>query len=181
MEVDVIGLLSEGDKRTVHNVDRVVEYALSSTQAIPNIIAAMKSSDEGLAMRAADATQKVFATQPKLVKPYTSDLFELLLACSQKEIRWHLAQIMPGLPMTDDQLRRAAAVWREDFYNSDSSIVKTFSLQAMYDISKKNPDVQALFDEMVADALDKGTPAMKSRARKLLSTHYDGALEQNGD
>lgn len=168
MGLDIISLLSEGDKRTVNNVDTVVAYTLKDNQAANLLVACLQSRDEGLAMRAADALVKVFAKQPGLLTPYTSQLVETLLSCSQKEVRWHLAQVLPFLPMTKDQVHQAAKIWVDDFYHSKSSIVRTFSLQAMHDISGNNPDLRPEYERMISFALAEGTPAMKSRAKILL-------------
>lgn len=169
MKLDIISLLRKGDKRTVHTVDMVVEFALNNTEEIPSILNSMRSDDPGLAMRAADAIQKIFVLQPTLIRPYVSDLFDILTVCDQKEIRWHLAQILPGLPMTAIQTHHAAEIWLKDFYSSESSIVKTFSMQAIFDVSNRSPILKSYFDDMAKYALDKGTPAMKSRAKALLA------------
>jgi hypothetical protein len=136
----------------------------------------MESKDEGLAMRAADALQKVFIRQPELVQPHTSQLVALLLTHSQKEVRWHLAQILPHLNLTKDQVKQVAQIWQDDFYNSTSSIVKTFSLQAMHDIAVHHPELQPVFDEMIAYALQNGTAAMRARAKRLLANPPDSVV-----
>ncbi len=168
MGLDIVSLLSEGDKRTVNNVDTVVAYTLKDNQAADVLVACLRSRDEGLAMRAADALEKVFAKQPGLLTPYTSQLVKTLLSCSQKEVQWHLAQILPSMPLTKDQTSQAAKIWIDNFYHSKSSIVRTFSLQAMHDVSGNNPDLRSVYEGMISYALAKGTPAMKSRAKILL-------------
>lgn len=168
MGLDIISLLSEGDKRTVNNVDKVVAYTLKDNRTADVLVACLRGKDEGIVMRASDALEKVFAKRPGLLAPYTSQLVETLLSCSQKEVRWHLAQILPSMPLTKDQMSQAAKIWVDDFYHSKSSIVRTFSLQAMHDVSGNIPGSRPEYERMISYALTKGTPAMKSRAKILL-------------
>lgn len=167
MNLDIITLLSEGDKRTVNNVSQVVRLALKDRRVIKTLIDYITNGHEALAMRAADALQKVHAQQPLLLHPYAPQLINLLQVTTQKEVRWHLAQILPHLPLTRSQTALAAKIWQNDFYHSKSSIVKTFSLQAMHDIAVSNTKFKPEYQAMLAYALSNGTPAMKSRARLL--------------
>jgi hypothetical protein len=51
--------------------------------------------DEALAMRASDALQKVGAKRPTLLEPYRSDLIRICQYNPQKEVQWHMAQMLP--------------------------------------------------------------------------------------
>lgn len=165
--IDAISLLAEGDKRTVHNVDQVVDAALRDTQVVDQLVSCLDEADEALSMRAADALQKVHERKPALLTGCTARLFQAFLDHDQKELRWHMAQILPRLPLTPDQFQQAAKIWTHDFYHSKSSIVKTFSLQAMHDVSLDHPSLTKEFEALLENALTNGAPAMKTRARKL--------------
>lgn len=155
--------------RTVHNVDKVVELSLENKSYINVLIVCMVSSNKGLAMRAADALEKIFQKKPDLLKDKVEKLIETLSSNSQKEVRWHIAQILPKLTMNDTQLKQATEVWVDDFYNSKSSIVRTFSLQAMHDVSKNKPLLKSQYNDMLTHALSKGSSAMKARAKLLIN------------
>src|SRR5690606_22993415 len=88
---------------------------------------------------------------------------------SQKEVRWHMAQILPHLQLTDKESLRALNIWKKDFHTSNSSILKTFSMQAVADLSRNHLRFVAEAKQMIAEALDNGTPAMQSRAKNLQS------------
>jgi hypothetical protein len=74
-------------------------------------------------MRAADAAEKVSGIQPGLLKPYKAGLLGLLSEAEQIELRWHLAQMIPRLPLTQAERRRAAEalqLYLEDRRTPDS-------------------------------------------------------------
>lgn len=117
-------------------------------------------------MKAADAAEKVSAVQPELLKPYKTELLGLLAETEQIELRWHLAQMIPRLPLTRDQRRRAAATLQ--LYLEDrSSIVRTFALQALADLSRSDAELRPIVREILEKTMASGTAAMKARARKL--------------
>jgi hypothetical protein len=60
-----------------------------------------------LRMRAADAVEKISSQEPRLLKPFKSELLGLLVETDQKELRWHLAQMIPRLPLTKKEWQRA--------------------------------------------------------------------------
>jgi hypothetical protein len=166
---DIPTLLAEGDKRTVSHVDEVVRRVLEEPHNLRVLIDCTSPGHEGMAMRAADALQKVHVIQPELLLPYADELVRICLSNPQQEVQWHLAQILPTLQLSSDDIRSLTALLKDNFYGSKSSIVKTFSLQAMADIAERHRRFSTDRDEMIAFALSKGTPAMRSRAKKLIA------------
>jgi len=163
----VVELLVQGDMRTVNYVDQVVSAALVDPGVIQVLVDCIIGAEEGLAMRAADALQKICAQRPELLYPYKAKLVTIALSVNQPEVQWHMAQILPTHNLTAIEASKLATLWENDFYKSESSIVKTFALQAMADVSGRYPVASDKLHEMIVYALDKGTPAMRARARKL--------------
>jgi cytochrome P450 len=58
-------------------------------------------------MRAADAAEKVSAEKPRLLGRHKAQLLGLLARAEQIELRWHLALMIPRLPVTAAERRRA--------------------------------------------------------------------------
>jgi hypothetical protein len=125
------------------------------------------SDDSIVRTRAADAAEKVSAYQLELLKPYKTELLGLLVEAEQIELRWHLAQMIPRLPLTQSERRRAAETLQ--LYLEDrSSIVRTLGLQALADISRNDAELRPRVREILEQSVVRGTAAMKARARKLL-------------
>jgi len=124
--------------------------------------------DPAVRMRSADAAEKVSAAKPEMLKPYKAELLGLLAETEQIELRWHLAQMVPRLGLTEAERNRAAETLR--LYLEDrSSLVRTFALQALADISRTDTRLRERARELLEEALRGGTAAMKARARKLLT------------
>jgi hypothetical protein len=78
-----------------------------------------------------------------------------------------MAQMIPRLALTRAEDYEAIEVLRR--YLADaSSIVRTFSLQALTDLSDHDENLREEVVSLLRSALRTGTLAMKSRARKLL-------------
>ncbi len=118
-------------------------------------------------MRAADAAEKVSAVRPELLKPHKVELLGLLVETEQIELRWHLAQIVPRLQLNEVEIRRAAETLQH-YLQDRSSIVRTFALQGLADISQNHAALRKRVRELLEESARTGTAAMKARARKLL-------------
>lgn len=128
MNTKLVTLLEQGDKRTVKGVEDAVNVILENPSQIRELLDAFSDTNEELNMRCADTLQKVFSKQPSLLQPYKKELLSILLQYDQKEVRWHMAQILPSLQLTNKESLQAFNIWGKDFHTSNSSILKTFSL-----------------------------------------------------
>ena len=86
---------------------------------------------------------------------------------SEQELRWHLAVMVPRLPLNPGE-RQLAASWLSRYLEDRSSIVKTFALQGLADLAQDDPRIRPKVIGILQQATRNGTPAMKARSRKLL-------------
>jgi hypothetical protein len=100
-------------------------------------------------------------------------LTEVAATC-QPEIRWHVAQLVPGLALTPPQRARAITILR-GFVDDDSRIVWTCAMQALADLAGHDEQLRGWVRPLLAVLTRTGTPAIRSRGRKLLTR-----LEQPG-
>jgi hypothetical protein len=85
----------------------------------------------------------------------------------QQELRWHLAAMIPRLPLNARE--RQAAVSAMNAYLEDrSSIVKTSALQGLADLAQHDSSLLPKVIELLRESTRNGTAAMKARSRKLL-------------
>ena len=160
-------LLRGSDRRSIGRSNFVVKLVLRAPKRFAEVIKCLWSDDPVVRMRAADAAEKASAAQPELLKPYKTELLGLLAEEEQIELRWHLAQMIPRLPLTQSERRRMADALQ--LYLEDrSSIVRTFALQALADISRNDAELRPRVREILEQSVVRGTAAMKARARKLL-------------
>jgi hypothetical protein len=90
----------------------------------------------------------------------------------QQELRWHLAAMIPRLPLTARE-RRLAVSSLNVYLEDRSSIVKTSALQGLADLAETDPDLRPQVIELLRASTRSGTAAMKARSRKLL-LHLEG-------
>ena len=160
-------LLASGDRRTIGRVPEILETVLQDRRCMPELLDCLSDSDSAICMRAADVLEKVSRTQPRTLDSYTSVLLNLFAQTEQQEIQWHLAVILPRLHLNHVQRLRTGEIFQRCLL-ARSSIVKTFALQGLFDLSLQEASLKPLVVDLLRMAEKSGTPAMKARSRKLL-------------
>jgi hypothetical protein len=164
---DILRLLQGGDRRTIGRSDKVAAIVSKDPRLFPQLIAGLWSDDPLVRMRAADAAEKVTRSDRKLLRPYKKELLGLLAEADQQELRWHLAAMVPRLPLNPKERELAASLLNR-YLQDRSSIVKTFALQGLAELAQDDPAIRPSVLEILREATRSGTPAMKARSRKLL-------------
>jgi hypothetical protein len=162
----ILRLLSGGDRRSIGRADRVAEMVCRDPRLFPELMAGLWSEDALVRMRAADAAEKVTRTDRELLAPYKKELLGLMSEAGEQELRWHLAVMVPRLPLKGKE-RLAAAAWLKKYLEDRSSIVKTFALQGLADLARVDARIRAEVVEILRESVRSGTAAMKARGRKL--------------
>jgi hypothetical protein len=147
--------------------DQVAAIVGKSPRLFPNLIAGLWSADPLIRMRAADAAEKVTRKHPELLTPFKKELLGLMAESTEQEMRWHLAVMVPRLPLNAEE-RELAISSLNGYLEDRSSIVKTFALQGLADLAQNDSGIRPGVVETLREATRNGTPAMKARGRKLL-------------
>lgn len=165
--LEIAALLGGSDRRSIGRSNEVARLVLRRPRHFRELIACLWDENPIVRMRAADAAEKVSAKKPSLLDRYKAELLGLLAETEQIELRWHLAAMVPRLPLTVRERHRAAAALHR-YLNDRSSIVKTFALQGLADLARSEAGLRPRVKQLLEDAVQSGTPAMRARARKLL-------------
>lgn len=148
--------------------DEVAALVSGKPKLFPQLFIGLWSEDPLVRMRAVDAAEKVTRTSPRLLRPYKEELLGLLAESNQQEVRWHLAAMVPRLPLTAKEAQHVAA--RLYTYLEDrSSIVKTSALQGLCNLAQRHHSLRPGTLELLREAVRSGTAAMRARSRKLLA------------
>ena len=161
-------VLSGGDRRSIGRVPVVLDMVRRRPALARQLVAALSDTDPLVRMRAADALEKASAARPELLHPHRRELLGLAGQATQQELRWHLAQIIPRLPLTRRQRRRAAALL-EIYLRDRSAIVRTFAMQALAELASKDAALRPGVLPRLKRLASTGTPAMRARGRRLLA------------
>ena len=160
-------LLKGGDRRSIGRSDQVTAMVAKNPELFPQLISGLWSEDPLVRMRAADAAEKVTRKNRALLSPYKKELLSLLTEATEKEVRWHVAVMVPRLPLNPKE-RQMATSPLESYLQDRSSIVKTSALQGLNDLAQDDASTRSVVIEILRDATRNGTPAMKARSRNLL-------------
>lgn len=159
--------LAGGDRRSIGHADAVAGQVLAEPDLFDALWAGLDHPDPLVRMRAADALEKVTARRPDLLLPRKAELIRRLGDAGETEVRWHLVQMVPRLPLTAAE-RAEVLVLLQCHLSDRSSIVKTSALQSIADLAAGDEALRAGAVDLLERFVRSGTPAMKARGRKLL-------------
>jgi len=165
---DLIGRLKGGDRRSIRGVPEVVDQVLADPMLFPIVVDGMTDANPLVRMRCADAVEKITAVRPEHLAPYKKRILQLAAMAEQQEVRWHLAQLFSRFQLSARERRRAVEILTE-YLTDRSSIVKSFAMQGLADIAAQDSELRAPLIKRLKGLTRSGTPAMKSRGRKLLA------------
>lgn len=163
----ILAMLAGGDRRSEGRADEVVVWVLAHPAGFAELIEGLRSEDPVVLMRAADAVEKVSRSHPAWLKPYRRALLEEWSAIEEKDVRWHVAQMLPRLQWTAGQRRRVFDVL-QGYLKDPSSLVRTCAMQALVELVADDPAGRAAVRRRVQQLVRTGTPAMRARGRQLL-------------
>ena len=160
-------LLMIGDMRTTGKSEEVVELVLSNPQLFKDVINAILVDDPGIRMRASDVAEKITRTHPEWLQPYKKLFLEVISTIDQKEVRWHTAQMLNRMQYTKIERQKVFDLLIT-FLKDRSSIVKTFTMQALADMAIQNRNYLNQVQRLLYKLTKEGSPAMQARGKKLL-------------
>jgi hypothetical protein len=105
---------------------------------------------------------------PAFLASHKQQLIRLAQTATQPEVRWHIAQLVSRLEWNGRERRRVAGILFS-YLEDESRIVKTFSMQALADIAGADAQLRGPVLRRLQQLTRTGSPAMRSRGRKLLA------------
>ncbi len=168
-DIVLIRLLSSADRRTVAGVDDAIARVERDPSLFRVLVRGVGNKSDVVRMRCADAIEKLSRTHAEWLKPHRAALLRAARV-PQPEIRWHMAQLMPRMGLTPAQRAEAYEILL-DYLADKSSIVKTFAMQGLADLSEQDPRLLKRTMPLLEKLARTGTPAMRARGKRLLARH----------
>jgi hypothetical protein len=166
--------LKGGDLRSTLGVAQLVPL-IKSQNDFDLLFPYLSDENRLLAMRAADAVEKITVDHAEYLKPHTAHLIQLLDRARHKELKWHLAQLIGRAPLSNEQMHHVWLIltkWAMD--TSESKIVRVNALQALDDLSKRNIRFEKSLAPIVHALEKEDVPSIQARLRKLKSSRGQG-------
>ncbi len=163
----VLKKLAGRDKRSIGRSNEVVADVLKDPKLFSEVFNGMLANDPVIRMRSADAAEKITAKHPEYLLRYKHVLIYKVARIDQQEVRWHVAQMIPRLALTEQESKAVVGTLMK-YLLDRSSIVRTFTMQALADLAEKHPRLRSQVVKLLKRLIIIGSPAMKSRGKKLL-------------
>jgi hypothetical protein len=160
--------LSGGDRRSIGRSNEAVAEVLAEPGLFGVLIEGLLNADPLIRMRCADALEKITILHPEYLQPFKLIVLDQVASIEQQEVRWHTAQLIPRLALTPEERSRAVS-FLGSYLSDNSSIVKTFAMQALADLAAQDDSLREMIVPKLETLTQQGTPAMQSRGRKLLA------------
>ena len=167
LQCDFAAKLSGGRSCSTGQALAVAGEVLEHPELFAELFSGLAHEHPLTRMRMAYAVSKVADARPDLLQSYKDSFIDRLAdpdnshlcrACLLQTLRTF--DLAPGdIDLLKDMLL--------DFMHSQSSIVKTSSLQILVDFAEAHPALRPKVAPLLWNALESGTPAMRARARKL--------------
>jgi hypothetical protein len=163
----LIHLLLGKGLRTIRQNATVVQ-SIHDQHAFDELFSLVFHHERPLAMRAVDAVEKVTLKYPRFLEPHKAQLLSILKSADHKELKWHVAQLIPRVGLSPDELEM---VWHIFSYwvlnKNESKTVRVNALQGLFDLSKINPDSKPELQNIAVAIEHELIPSIQARVRKI--------------
>ena len=166
---EILDKLRGGDLRSIGRSEEVVMDVLKNSALMHRLIEGMFDKDPVVRARSADASEKIGRMRRDYLQNFKERILKDASRVPQQEVRWHVAQMISYLDLTPEETRAAAKIllsWLGD-KKCKSKIVRVSCLQTLTELGVRQASLLPEVRREIQRALKQGTPAEKSRARKL--------------
>ncbi|MDH3742470.1 MAG: hypothetical protein OER56_12830, partial [Hyphomicrobiales bacterium] len=140
--MNILKMLAGGDRRSIGRGAQVVRHVLDDASRFSILIDGLSHGDSLVRMRCADAAEKVSREHPEWLQPFKDELIEIAASSTQQEVRWHLAQMLPRLKLSDRE-RQSIIALLYDYLDDKSRIVNTFGMTALAELASDDEQLRA--------------------------------------
>jgi hypothetical protein len=159
--------LAGGDLRSIGKSNSII-LTIKNQKDFDTLFRLLFHSDRLVVMRAADAIEKITLEKTHYLKKHKKEIIGLLDAAKNKELKWHLALLIPRLPLGLREFNDAwdiLAAWTLDKKNS--RIVRVNSIQGLFEMTKPKNKMSPFFDKVVSQLEKENIPSVQARVKAI--------------
>jgi hypothetical protein len=160
-------LLTGKNRRASTGNTAVMKY-VNDQSTFNEVFAYIFHHERVLAMKSGDAVEKITRYQPEYLYPHKDQLMTLLHSAMHIELKWHLALLLPRIPLSDSEYREVwdtLSYWTKN--PNESKIVRVNSLQGLFDLAVRKPGMKESFEAVLTVVAHEHFPSLQARIRKL--------------
>lgn len=160
-------LLAGGDLRSIGKSNSVVLLTRSPAD-LDKLFKLMFSNDRLVAMRSADAVEKITKSRPEYLAKHKAEIIQLCTRASNKELQWHLALLISRLSFTPGELKMAWELLLNWAMNtSNSKIVRANALTGLSALTQQDEALKIPLYKLFTDIAEEKIPSLNARIRKI--------------
>jgi hypothetical protein len=160
-------LLLGKDLRTIGQ-NSIVVRSVTDQESFDELFGLMLHHERPLVMRAADAVEKITLNHNEYLQPHKNQLLSILKSADQKELKWHIAQLVSRLALDKKELEDVLHILTYWALNqNESKIVRVNALQGLFNLARTHPDLQDNFYRTMEAMEHEMIPSIQARIRKL--------------
>ncbi len=136
-------------------------------QVCVDLIGELRSSDKGVAERAARTLKKISEADAVALYAWRKKLLAAAFEAVDVRVQWNLSIVLGRLPLKGQDKALSVELMFERLRDT-SGLNRTMAMQALMDLSAEDAALRRRVIPVVLEFVEGGTPAMRARARKLL-------------
>lgn len=163
----LVQLLSGGDLRSIGESDALALQIRDQTE-FDGLFFCLFYPDRLVVMRAADAIEKITTRHPEYLQPHQTAILNLCTQAQNKELKWHLALLLPRLELDKQAIQSAWDIlteWLND--KANSKIVRVNALQGLFELQRNDHSYARPFEIIMGQVAAENIPSIQARIKKL--------------
>ena len=176
---NIAALLSGGDLRSIGGSNEIMRL-IRNQEEFDILFSFLYHNSRLIVMRAVDSIEKISRDHSSYLDKHKSGVLDLIASAADKELKWHLAQLVPRLELNDEEKNSTferLKKWLMD--KTESKIVRVNSIQALYELSRDNKVLTESFDEMLSTVREENIPSINARIGKLNDARNKSEKDRN--
>lgn len=164
---DFVNILSGGDLRSIGKSNSVASLIVDQ-QDFDELFKLIFHDERLIVMRAIDAIEKITIKHPNYLNKHKKKILEISTSAQDKELKWHLALLIPRLPLDLKELSQAwdtLTNWAMD--KNNSRIVRVNSIQGLFEMLKDHNELTQDFALTLTELEQENIPSINARIRLL--------------
>lgn len=159
--------LKNGDLRTIGSVNSLITK-INNQSEFDELFKGLFHDDRKVVMRVADAIEKITIENTYYLNSHKKQLIQLVESAEHKELKWHLALIIPRLKLTKSEVGKMWNMFTKWAIDAmESRIVRVNSIQALYDLQKTYKELSQDFILTLTSIEKDNIPSINARIKKL--------------
>mgnify|MGYP003576388487 CR=1 FL=1 len=164
---DFTHMLLGKDLRSITRSNEVVNAVTDQTE-FDALFTLVFHHERMLVMRAADAVEKITRKRNEFLKPHKEQILSLLTSTANKELKWHIAQLVPRLDLDATEVQEVWSIlnyWTKN--PNESRIVRVNALQGLFEMAQHSAPLKTDLEATIHALEKEPIPSLQARIKKL--------------